>query len=71
MFLAHEDLVTLTGRKTRPSQCRWLDHEGIPYMVAATGRVQVLRAVVEQRLGIKSAGAPVTEPRWVIFARVS
>lgn len=48
-FLAHDELVALTGKKTRPAQCRALDMGGIPYLLVGN-YVRVMREVVEQRL---------------------
>lgn len=72
MFLDQDDLEILTGRRARPSQCRWLDQQGIPYLISATGKVQVLKELVENRLGMKSKGGiPEAEPRWDIFVQAS
>ncbi|MHB1280292.1 MAG: DUF4224 domain-containing protein [Acidithiobacillus sp.] len=70
MFLDQQDLETLTGRKYRSCQRRWLDQEGIPYLISATGQIQVLKGLVERKLGMAAAGAPntgISEPRWEVF----
>jgi hypothetical protein len=72
MFLNQEDLETLTGRKYRSCQRRWLEQAGIPYFISATGRIQVLKALVEQKMGMAAKGKPntqVSEPRWDVFSR--
>lgn len=48
-FLEPEDIVRLTGRKTKTRQIDELKRQGIPFFVNATGHPVVARAIVEGR----------------------
>jgi hypothetical protein len=67
MFLAPDELRTLTGR-TRPSaQARWLKAQGIKMLVRPNGSLVVLRTAVEDSLGAVSKTARSrrkAEPDW-------
>lgn len=47
MFLDDEQLIKLTGRRTKSKQIEWLRIEGIPFRVNATGHPVVTRQAVE------------------------
>lgn len=47
MFLAHAELIELTGLKRPKAQCKWLRENGWPVEADAKGRPRVLRAVLE------------------------
>lgn len=47
MFLSVEELIILTGRKTRSKQVEALRQMGLPFFVNALGRPVVARATVE------------------------
>jgi len=47
MFLDREELVTLTGRKTKRHQAEALRRMGIAFFVNATGHPIVTKAAVE------------------------
>ena len=51
MFLTDEALAQLTGLQRPSAMCRWLEREGIPFVVAADGKPRVLHAVIMGRLG--------------------
>lgn len=53
MFLTHEELIPLTGRKLRNAQAMFLEGMGIEHRVRSDGSVAVLRAYIEER---RSAG---------------
>lgn len=55
MFLSEEDVERLTGRSRPSAQRRWLLEHGYPHEVNALGFPVVLRSVVEERLGVKTA----------------
>ena len=46
MFLTDEALAQLTGLQRPSAMCRWLEREGIPFVVAADGKPRVLQAVI-------------------------
>ena len=62
MFLTDEALAQLTGLQRPSAMCRWLEREGIPFVVAADGKPRVLHAVIMGRLGGR-VGAAVDEGR--------
>jgi hypothetical protein len=43
IFLAPEELVTLTGYRRRADQIRWLTRKGVPHLVNAKGDPVVCR----------------------------
>lgn len=62
MFLNREELKALTGGKRPVTICRWLDGEGLRYVIARDGWPRVLRSVILIHLGnIGQAGSH--EPR--------
>lgn len=63
-LLAREDLVELTDYRRPADQRRWLEREGIPYRVGATGRPKVLWAdLVQQEPAVR------WEPNWNAIPR--
>lgn len=57
LFLNDIELYELTGFKVGHYQARWLERQKPPYLFALTskGKPRVLRAYVEQRLGLADA----------------
>lgn len=69
-YLSPAELVDLTDARTRPAQQRWLDANGLRYVVSAKGQIKVLRAHRDAKLGLGGAvGAPAAEPDFSVFAR--
>ncbi len=66
MILTEEDLVTLTGKQQHRAQRRILDALGIISRVRPDGSLVVLRAHVEEVLGLSDSGkVPKSpEPNW-------
>ena len=66
MFLNANEMQELTGRIQHRSQARELNYLGIVHRVRADGSMLVLRAHVEQVLGVKRERRPATniEPNW-------
>lgn len=64
MFLSDVELRELSGYQKRSAQIRWLEAQGIAFLIGGDGLPKVLRAVVIARLGGTLAVAPeVREPR--------
>ena len=55
MFLSPADLTDLTGYQIPAYQARWLEKNGFPFELSAFRKPRVLKAYVEQRLGLASA----------------
>lgn len=53
MFLSDDDLIELTGYQKPAMQRKWLIARGWPFEENASGRPRVLRAYVEQQMGVK------------------
>ena len=49
MFLSSDDLADLTGYVVPAYQIKWLDRNGYPFDIAASGRPKVMRAYIEKR----------------------
>ena len=68
MFLDTNELAELTGYVIPFHQCKWLDRHGYPFELSRAARPKVLKAYVEQRLGLATAKVKAeTEPdfsRW-------
>ena len=62
MFLTDEALAQLTWLQRPSAMCRWLEREGIHFVVAADGKPRVLQAVIMGRLGGQVV-PPNPEPR--------
>lgn len=63
MFLMHDELRVLTGAVRAKQQIAWLESKRWAYEISKLGRPVVLRAYVEQRLGLESSVAkPESEP---------
>ena len=64
MFLTPAELAELTdyqeGQWSR--QIKWLDRHGYPFELSVAGRPKVLKAYVEERLGMKSPTAAKLKP---------
>ena len=54
MFLKKEDLIDLTGYKSKKLQTKWLIHRGYKFDIAADGTPKVLVSYVEAMLGMKT-----------------
>jgi hypothetical protein len=52
MILNREELIELTGRRVKSAQVRALNYMGIEHRIRPDGSVTVLKAHVEQVLGI-------------------
>ena len=63
MFLTHEEVVRLTGRKTRDAQIRHLHRLRIDYYLDADGRPVIPRSVFEH----DTAASDTEEPDWSAF----
>lgn len=51
-FLTAGELEELTDLHQPAAQVRWLTSRGWPFEIAATGKVKVLRAVMEKKMGV-------------------
>lgn len=71
MWLSSEELATLTGVKRKRSlQRAWLEKHNYPYSTNSRGQINVLRALVERRHGMKDvADVPRNEPDFSVFER--
>lgn len=56
MFLTDEETERITGYKLPAWQAKWLMKHGIPFTVAGSGRLNVLRAEIERRHSSGQAG---------------
>lgn len=67
LFLSPDDLRELTDTPVKALQMKWLDDHSWVYTKSRMGNPKVLRAYMEQRLGV-GKGAPTsdaaTEPDW-------
>lgn len=69
LFLTPDELRELTDSTLKRLQVQWLDSHGWTYVMSRMGNPKVLRAYMEQRLGLGKA--PVneeTEPDWSHYA---
>ncbi len=66
MFLTASELRELTGRIQKHAQAEALRHMGIEHKLRPDGSVAVLRAHVEQSLGLNEAvqNMKIIEPNW-------
>lgn len=65
MILDQAELAELTGRVRRDAQIRALRFMGIEHRIRPNGTVAVLKAHVEQSLGLKEASViKEREPDW-------
>lgn len=66
MFLLPEEIVELTGRKTRSKQREALQQMGIEHRVRPDGTLAVLKSHVESEMGGGSVHQPTAahEPNW-------
>lgn len=53
-FLCEKELVELTDASHAKKQIKWLSDRGWPFEVGTTGKVKVLRATMEKKMGIVS-----------------
>ena len=51
MFLLRPEIIELSGLHRQSAVCRWLDRQGIQYLVGADGWPRVLRSAIMERLG--------------------
>jgi hypothetical protein len=51
VFLSNEELRELSGYQKRSAQMRWLEAQGIAFLIGGDGVPKVLRSVVIARLG--------------------
>lgn len=64
MFLSNDELRELSGYQKPTAQMRWLEAQGIAYLVGGDGLIKVLRSVVIARLGgTAPAEAKAREPQ--------
>jgi len=52
MFLSNIEVQELTGLKYHKSQIKWLMKQGYKFDVAVSGAPKILKAFVEERLGM-------------------
>lgn len=65
LFLTPDELRELTDATLKRLQVQWLDSHGWTYVTSRMGNPKVLRAYMEQRLGLGEAKASEeTEPDW-------
>ena len=65
MILDIKEVAALTGRQRRDAQIRALRFMGIEHRIRPDGTVAVLKAHVEQSLGLKSGSTiKESEPDW-------
>lgn len=67
MFLTKAELEALTGKQRRDTQARVLRFMGIEHKIRPDGSLAVLRAHVEQELGMTQhnrTNEKTTEPNW-------
>lgn len=71
MFLTPEELADLTDYEPNSwtAQIRWLDRHKYPFELSAMGRPKVLRAYVENRLGLSSKTEKRTAPDFSSWAK--
>jgi len=64
VFLSNDELRELSGYQKPSAQKRWLEAQGIAFLVGGDGLIKVLRSVVIHRLGgTAPAGAQAKEPQ--------
>lgn len=63
MFLTHEELIELTGRKVRSAQARALNLMGVTHRRRPDGSVAVLKSHVEKLLD-GNIENPVKDTEW-------
>jgi Domain of unknown function (DUF4224) len=51
-LLTHQELAALSGYRLSSAQRRWLDRQGLRYLLDAAGRPRVARRVVDLLLGV-------------------
>ena len=64
MFLSHEELVQLTGRRQSTSQVKALRFMGIEHKIRPDGSVAVLAEHVKDVMGMTSDGPSRKEKEW-------
>lgn len=66
MFLSHDEIAGLTGRKRKDAQARALKFMGIEHRIRPDGSVAVLRHHVEHELGMveNKASRKEATPNW-------
>lgn len=66
MILDIKEVIALTGRQRKDAQIRALRYMGIEHRIRPDGTVAVLKAHVEQSLGLKESEDVIkeTEPDW-------
>lgn len=50
-LLTSDEVMDLSGYSKPSAQNRWLEQNGLPFLIGGDGRPKVLRNVVERRLG--------------------
>lgn len=71
LFLSHDELRELTGKRYAPAQKRVLKGQGIRFTEDGMGRPIVLRAAVERRLmGGAATPEPEASPDFSAFPRL-
>lgn len=72
LFLTAENLRELTDTPVKALQMKWLDDHGWTYTKSRMGNPKVLRAYMEQRMGLGGNAGSVsdaTEPDWSSYAK--
>jgi Domain of unknown function (DUF4224) len=54
-LLTYQELVALSGYRLSSAQRRWLDRQGLQYLLDAAGRPRVARRVVDLLLGVATS----------------
>ncbi len=57
LTLSRAELVELSGRQRPDAIRRWLDAQRIPYLDGADGWPRVLQAIIQARMGARTAPA--------------
>lgn len=50
-LLTSDEVADLSGYRKPSAQVRWIQQNGLPFLIGGDGRPKVLRDVVERRLG--------------------
>jgi hypothetical protein len=64
MFMTDREIEEMTGLQRQSAQIRWLDRQGIRYVVNAEGRPRVLRSHLERVMDGSKSSAKRTQPNF-------
>jgi len=67
LFLDEDELIALTGRRSKSKQIAWLRQQGLPFRINATGHPVVTRSVIEGK-STEPPPAKAWAPRAVVGA---